>query len=81
MRERERERERMHVHMSGKGAEREGNTELEAGSRLHAVRTEPNMGLELTNSEMGRETEMTFFQRRHTNDQQIHKKVLNISNC
>ena len=31
------------------GAEREGDTELEAGSRLCAVSTEPDAGLELPN--------------------------------
>ena len=31
----------------GRGREREGDTESEAGSRLHAVSTEPNVGLEL----------------------------------
>ena len=34
------------------GAEREGDTESEAGSRLHAVSTEPDTGLELTNREI-----------------------------
>ena len=34
------------------GAEREGDTESEAGSRLQAVSTEPHAGLELTNHEM-----------------------------
>ena len=34
--------------MSGGGAEREGDTESEAGSRLRAVSTEPDAGLELT---------------------------------
>ena len=38
--------------MSGGGAEREGDTESEAGSRLQAVSTEPDMGLELTNHEI-----------------------------
>ena len=38
--------------MSKAGAEREGDTEFEAGSRLHAVSTEPNMGLRLTNHEI-----------------------------
>ena len=33
--------------MNGGGAEREGVTESEAGSRLRAVSTEPDMGLEL----------------------------------
>ena len=31
------------------GADREGDTELEPVSRLHAVSTEPNVGLKLTN--------------------------------
>ena len=44
------ERERQSV--SRGGAEREGDTESEAGSRLHAVSTEPNEGLELTNHEI-----------------------------
>ena len=38
--------------MSGGGAEREGDTESEAGSRLSAVSTEPDAGLELTNREI-----------------------------
>ena len=38
--------------MSRRGAEREGDTESEAGSRLLAVSTEPDAGLELTNSEI-----------------------------
>ena len=33
----------------GGGAEREGDTESKASSRLQAVGTEPDMGLELTN--------------------------------
>ena len=37
--------------MNGGGAER-GDTGSEAGSRLWAVSTEPNMGLELTNCEI-----------------------------
>ena len=37
--------------MSWGEAEREGDTESEAGSRLHAVSTEPDTGLELTNHE------------------------------
>ena len=35
--------------MSWGGVEREGDTESEAGSRLQAVSTEPNTGLEPTN--------------------------------
>ena len=37
---------------SGGGAEREGDTESKAGSRLHAVSTEPDAGLEFTNCEI-----------------------------
>ena len=33
-------------------AEREGDAELEAGSRLQAVSTEPDAGLELRNCEV-----------------------------
>ena len=38
--------------MSRGGAEREGDTESEAGSRLRAVSTEPGAGLELTECEI-----------------------------
>ena len=38
--------------MNGGGAERGGDTEPEAGSRLWAVSTEPDMGLELTDCEI-----------------------------
>ena len=38
--------------MSGKGAEREGDKEAEAGSRLWIVSTEPDVGRELTNCEI-----------------------------
>ena len=34
------------------GAEREGDTEWETGSRLRAVSTEPDAGLELTDREI-----------------------------
>ena len=37
---------------SGRGAESEGDTESEAGSRLCAVSTEPNVGLEIVNHEI-----------------------------
>ena len=39
--------ERQRQSMSGGGAEREGVTESEAGSRLSAVSTEPDAGLKL----------------------------------
>ena len=38
--------------MSEGGAEREGGTESETGSRLSAVSTEPEVGLELENQEI-----------------------------
>ena len=39
--------------MSGGGAEREGDTESEADSRLQAVSIEPDAGLKLTDREVG----------------------------
>ena len=47
MRERERERERERARRGR--TEREGDTESEAGSRLLAVRAEPDAGLEPMN--------------------------------
>ena len=44
--------ERPRQSASGGEAEREGDTESEAGSRLWAVSTEPDAGLELTNCEI-----------------------------
>ena len=38
--------------MNGGGAEREGDTESEAGSRLWAISPEPDAGLELTDREI-----------------------------
>ena len=38
--------------MSGEGAEREGDTDSKAGSRLQAVSAEPDAGLELTDLEI-----------------------------
>ena len=38
--------------MSRGGTGRDGDTESEADSRLHAVSTEPKVGLELTNCEI-----------------------------
>ena len=38
--------------MNRAAAEREGDTESEAGSRLQADSTEPNSGLELANREI-----------------------------
>ena len=38
--------------VSGGGAERKGDTESEAGSRLRAISTEPYVGLEPTNREI-----------------------------
>ena len=44
--------ERERQSMSRGGAEGEGDTEPEAGSRLRAVSTEPDTGLEPTNREI-----------------------------
>ena len=38
--------------MNGGGSEREGDTESETGSRIWAVSTEPDAGLELTDREI-----------------------------
>ena len=38
--------------MNGGGAEREGDTESEAGSRLTAISPEPNAGFKLTDHEI-----------------------------
>ena len=38
--------------MSGRGAEREGDTEAETGSRLQGVSTDPDAGFGLTNREI-----------------------------
>ena len=62
-RERERERERARASMRGGGAEREGDTESEAGSRLQVVSNEPDAGLELANREI-----MTWAQVRRSTD-------------
>ena len=43
------------AHKQQRDREREGDTESEAGSRLRAVSIEPNVGLEPTNREIGRE--------------------------
>ena len=49
--------------MSRGGAERQGDTESEAGSRLRAVSTESDVGLEPTNLEI-----MTLAEVRHLTD-------------
>ena len=48
----EREKQRQSMRVSRRGAEREGDTESEAGSRLQAVSTEPDVGLELTDRDI-----------------------------
>ena len=52
LRKRERQRQRQRESKSGGVAERQGDTECEAGSRLRAVSTELDAGLELTNHEV-----------------------------
>ena len=44
--------ERYRQSTNGAGAEREGDTESEAGSGLPTVSTEPDAGLKLTNREI-----------------------------
>ena len=44
--------ERQRQSVSELGAEREGDTESEGGSRLRAVSTDPDAGLELMNHEI-----------------------------
>ena len=44
--------ERQRQNAGGLGAEREGDTGSQAGSRLQAVSTEPDVGLELTSGEI-----------------------------
>ena len=46
------EGERERQSMSGGGAEREGDTASETGSRLRAISAEPDAGLELTDREI-----------------------------
>ena len=67
------ERERQSV--SKGGAEREGDTESEAGSGLWAVSTELDAGLELTDHEI-----MTQVEVRHLTDwaTQVPQKQINI---
>ena len=45
-------RDRERQSLSRGGAEKEGDTESEAGSRLRAVSTEPDTGLEITDCEI-----------------------------
>ena len=47
-----RERDTHTEHQQGRGRERGGDTELEAGSRLWVVGTEPDVGLEPTTREI-----------------------------
>ena len=44
--------EREKQHEQGRGRERKGDTESKAGSKLRAVSTEPDTGLELTDREI-----------------------------
>ena len=46
------EKDRERQSGSGRRAEREGDTESEAGSRLQVVSTKPDAGLKLTNCEI-----------------------------
>ena len=53
-------RERQRESASKGGAEREGDTESEAGSRLQAVSTEPKVGLDFTNHEIMTRAEVRY---------------------
>ena len=57
------ERERETEHKQGRDREREGDPESEAGSRLRAVSSEPDTGLELVNREI-----MTWAEVGHSTD-------------
>ena len=56
-------RQRETEHEQGRGRERERGTESEAGSRLWAVSTEPDVGLKLTDCEI-----RTWAEVRHSTD-------------
>ena len=58
--------------MSREGAEREGDTESQAGSRLWAVSTEPDAGLELTDREI-----MTWAEVGYSTDWAIQASLSN----
>ena len=62
--------------MSGGGAESEGDTESEAGSRLWAVSTEPDAGLELTDREI-----MTWAEVGHPNGWATHVPLRSDTCC
>ena len=71
MREREREC------ANGGGAEREGDTESKAGSRLQAVSTEPVAGLKLTNREIMTLAKVGRLTDWATQEPQVTKYILN----
>ena len=58
--------------MSAGGAKRGGDTESEAGSRLRAVSTEPDAGLELTNHEITTWAEVGCFNQRSPLGAPVH---------
>ena len=67
--------------MSARGAEREGDTESEAGSRLWAVSTEPDAGLELTNSEIMTWAEVGHLTKGATHPRIFNFKIINFILC
>ena len=71
-----RERERQRQSTSRGGAEREGDTESEAGSRLCAVSTEPDVRLKLMNRKI-----MTWAKVRHVTDWATQAPYLFIFKC
>ena len=66
--------------MSEGGAEREGDTECEAGSRFWAVSTEPDTGLELTNREIMAWAEVGHLTNWATQAPREHFKFLKLLN-
>ena len=77
----EREREREREGMNGGGAGREGDTESEAASRLWAVSTESDVGLELTDREIMTWAEVGRLTDWATQAPQQETFLTNLSQC
>ena len=64
--------------MNGGGAEREGDTESETGSRLGAISPEPDAGLELTDREIVTWLKSALNRLRHPGTLFLFFKLLNV---